>query len=50
MYMGPEMMQYFQQLHEYLHMQNKNMEAMRQLIEKLNKDIDELKDKHVPRP
>lgn len=48
MYMGPEMMQYFQQLHEYLHVQNKNMEAMKQLIEKLNKDIDELKDKQVP--
>lgn len=47
MYMGPELMQYFQQLHEYLHAQNKNMEAMKKLIEKLNKDIDELKEKQV---
>ncbi|WP_246010842.1 spore germination protein GerPC [Brevibacillus nitrificans] len=48
MYMGPEMMQYFQQLHEYLQAQNKHMEAMKKLIEKLNQDIDELKEKQVP--
>ncbi|MDF2680002.1 MAG: spore gernimation protein [Brevibacillus sp.] len=48
MYMGPEMMQYFQQLHEYLQVQNKHMEAMKKLIEKLNQDIDEMKEKQVP--
>ena len=48
MYMGPQMMQYFTQLHEYLHAQSRNMEEMRKLIEKLNQDIDELKEKQVP--
>jgi len=50
MYMGPEMMQYLQQLHEYLHVQSKNMEAMKKLIEKLNRDIDELKERQAPPP
>lgn len=50
MYMGPELMQYFQQLHEYLHVQSKNMEAMKKLIEKLNTDMAELKEKQTPPP
>ncbi|MFD2371099.1 spore germination protein GerPC [Brevibacillus sp. GCM10020057] len=50
MYMGPEMMQYFQQLHKYLHAQSKNMETLKKLIEKLNNDMAELKEKQAPPP
>lgn len=48
MYMGPEMMQYFQQLHDYLKVQNQKIEAMKQMIEQMQEDINELKEKQVP--
>lgn len=48
MYMGPEMMQYFQQVHEYLRAQNRQMETMKKLIEQLHHDVSQLKEKQVP--
>ncbi|MGG1661655.1 spore germination protein GerPC [Brevibacillus sp. NRS-1366] len=48
MYMSPEMMQYFQQLHDYMHVQNKKIESMKQMIEQLQQDVNELKEKQVP--
>lgn len=48
MYMGPEMMRYFQQMHDYLQTQNKKMEIMKQMIEQLHQDVNELKEKQVP--
>ncbi|MED4571150.1 spore germination protein GerPC [Brevibacillus agri] len=48
MYMGPEMMQYLQQLHDYIQTQNKKMEKMKQMIEELQQDVKELKEKQVP--
>lgn len=48
MYMGPEMMRYFQQLHDYLQAQNATMEKMQKTIEQMHKDISELKEKQVP--
>lgn len=48
MYMGPDMMQYFQQLHDYIHAQNKKIEKMRQMLEQLQQDVNELKEKQVP--
>ncbi|MGZ0049959.1 spore germination protein GerPC [Brevibacillus gelatini] len=48
MYMGPEMMQYLQQLHDYIQTQNKKMEKMKQMIEELQQDVKDLKEKQVP--
>jgi len=48
MYMSPEMMQYFQQLHDYLQVQNQKMESMKQMLEQMQQDLDELKGKQVP--
>lgn len=48
MYMGPEMMQYFQQLNDYLQSQNAKMEKMKKMIEQLHHDVNELKEKQVP--
>ncbi|GED70654.1 germination protein PC [Brevibacillus reuszeri] len=48
MYMSPELMQYFQQLHDYLQVQNKKMESMKQMLEQLQQDVNELKEKQVP--
>lgn len=48
MYLDQEIMQYFQQMSEYLHAQNKQMESMKKLIEQLNREMSEWKEKQVP--
>ncbi|MFF0825595.1 spore germination protein GerPC [Brevibacillus sp. NPDC003359] len=48
MYMDPEMMQYFQQLHDYIQLQNKEIEKMQQMLEQLQQDVNDLKEKQIP--
>ncbi|USG66184.1 spore germination protein GerPC [Brevibacillus ruminantium] len=50
MYMRSDFMQYFQQLHGYLQAQCEKIEKMNQLIQQLQQDLHQMKEKQTPPP
>lgn len=48
MYIDQDILQYFRQMNDYLHAQNQQMESMKKLIEQLNQEMNEWREKQVP--